>query len=281
MKPISHFAFTIILMGTATTALAQNYNASSAQQSGTGTYTLPQFSLGDQEFYGWGHWGVALSFSSLSNPAAPNKSAHSISGLAIKLDYKKYNLERGGKRMFFQHKTIGDLLFLLSKEVRKGQGAERAENSTLSTGLIGWTSWGWNVLGNNKSSIAVGFNLNDYIVGSTYVYTNAQGVKQTPVTTEPQGYYWGGGPSFFYDHQLTDKLVLQSFLGYSLAFWRAVSLSYAQEDKAYPKPHYLHLNAEVQTSFHLYAGFDFTAQLNRGDLPNKTKRLDLLVGYRF
>jgi hypothetical protein len=129
--------------------------------------------------------------------------------------------------------------------------------------------------------LAFGFNLNDYIIGSTYIYTDAQGVKQTPITTEPQGYYWGGGPSLFFDYALSEKLVLQTFAAYSLAFWGPVSLSYAQEDKSYPKPHFLHLNAEIQTSFHLYGGVDFTSLINRGDLPNDTKRIDFIVGYRF
>jgi len=244
--------------------------------------SLESFKNGKDEFYnGYGHWGFALSFSSLSNPAAPNPDAHKISGLAMKFDFKNYNFEKGGKRFFFQNKTIGDLLFILGSEISSGKGAERSESSTVTTGLIGWTSWGWNILAKEKSAVAIGFNINDYITGSTYVYTDAQGVKQTPITTEPQGYYWGAGPSVFFDYAISENLVLQTFAGYTLSFWRPVSLDYAQEDKSYPKPHFLHLNAELQTKFHLYGGFDFTSLINRGDLPNETKRIDLILGYRF
>lgn len=244
--------------------------------------SLDGFKNGKDVFYdGYGHWGFSLSISSLSNPAAPNPDAHSITGLALKIDYKKYSAEKGGRHMFFQNKTIGDLLFILGSEIRNDKGAERGENSALTTGLIGWTSWGWNLIGKEKTSLAFGFNLNDYIIGSTYVYTNSQGQPQTPITTEPQGYYWGGGPSVFFDYALSEKLTLQTFASYSLAFWRPVSLSYAQEDKSYPKPHFFQLNAEIQTSFHLYGGVDFTSLINRGDLPNDTKRIDFIVGYRF
>jgi len=244
--------------------------------------TLESFKNGKNEFYdGSGHWGFALSVSRLSNPVAPNPEAHSITGLAKKIDFKKYNFDKGGRRFYFQNKTIGDLLFTLGSEIQKDKGAERGENSALTTGLIGWTSWGWNVLAKPKSALALGFNINDYILGSTYIYTDTQGNKQTPITTEPQGYYWSGGPSLFLDYAISETLVLQAFAGYSFAFWRPVSLSYAQEDKAYPKPQFLHLNAELQTKFHLYGGIDFTSLINRGDLPNDTKRFDIIVGYRF
>jgi hypothetical protein len=244
--------------------------------------SLESFKNGKDEFYdGYGHWGFSLSLSNLSNPAAPNSEAHNITGLALKIDYKKYSYEKGARHMFFQNKTIGDLLFILGSEISSDKGAERSESSTISTGLIGWTSWGWNILGKEKTSLAFGFNLNDYIIGSTYVYKDSQGQNQTPITTEPQGYYWGGGPSLFFDYALSEKLVLQTFASYSLTFWRPVSLSYAQEDNSYPKPHVFQLNAEIQTSFHLYGGVDFTSLINRGDLPNDTKRIDFIVGYRF
>jgi hypothetical protein len=249
-------------------------NISSAQ-------SLGDFSVGKNEYYGNGHWGFALGFTSLSNSAAPNPSAHSMSGFALKIDYKKYNFEKGGKRMFYQNKIIGDMIFILGSEIKSGKGAERAENSALGTGFIGWTSWGWNIVVKDKAALALGFNLNDYIIGSTYVYTNAQGQKQSPITTEPQGYYWAGGPSLFFDYQISENLNLQSFASYSLSFWRAVSLSYAQKDNSYEKPHFLEFNAELQTKFHLYGGIDFTTLINRGDLPNSTKRFDIFVGYRF
>lgn len=183
--------------------------------------------------------------------------------------------------MFFQNKTIGDAIFILGKEITTGKGAERSETSTVTTGLIGWTSWGWNVIDRPKSSFALGFNLNDYIIGATYIYTDPFGQPLSPVTTEPQGYYWAGGPSFFFDYQISEKLNLQSFASYSLAFWRPVSLSYAVEDKSYAKPHFVQFNVELHTPFHLYGGVDFTSLINRGDLPNSTKRFDLLVGYQF
>jgi hypothetical protein len=132
-----------------------------------------------------------------------------------------------------------------------------------------------------RTAIALGFNINDYIVGSTYVYTNPQGQKQSPVTNEPQGNYWGAGPTLFADVSLSEKLVLHVFSAYSISLLRTTSVEYAIEDNSYPKPHFLHFNAELQTRGHLYAGVDFTALLNQGNNPNATQRIDLLVGYRF
>lgn len=243
--------------------------------------SLDDYSTGKDAYYGNGHWGFSLSGSNLSNSKAPNPSSHQVSGLTMKIDFRRYHLDHGGKRLFFQNKTIGDMLFILGKEIRKGTGAERAENSTLGTGLIGWTSWGWNVMSKPKSAFAVGFNLNDYIVGSTYIYTDGNGQPLSPVTLEPQGYYWAGGPSFFFDYQISDDLSLQSFVSYSLAFWRPVSLDYATVDNAYAKPHFGQLNVELHTRFHLYGGLDYVTLVNRGDLPNSTKRFDILIGYQF
>lgn len=243
--------------------------------------SLSDFSISKNPYYENTHWGFTLSFSNLSNSEAPNPSSHRVSGVTMKIDYRKYGLGKGGKRMFFQNKTIGDAIFILGSEIISGKGAERSETSTITTGLIGWTSWGWNLTDAAKSSLAVGFNLNDYLIGSTYIYTDALGQPQTPITTEPQGYYWAGGPSVFFDYQISEKLNLQSFASYSLAFWRPVSLSYAQEDKSYPKPHLVQVNLELHTPFHLYGGIDFTTLVNRGDLPNSTKRLDILIGYQF
>ncbi|MBX2899105.1 MAG: hypothetical protein KF775_05630 [Cyclobacteriaceae bacterium] len=248
--------------------------------SATQAQNLADFQLGKNDFYDEGHWGFALSYSAITNRQAPSPDNHNASGFAMKIDWKKYRAGSGERRFFYQNKSLGDMIFVLGSEIRRGTGVERGENSALSN-LVGWSSWGWNVVSSSKLNVAAGFNLNDYMIGSTYIYRTGQ-VAQSPVTLEPQGYYWGGGPSAFVDYLVNDKLMIQGFAAYSIAGWRAVSVSYATVDNNYPKPHFLHLNLELQSNlFHLYGGIEYCRLINRGDIPNNTTRFDLIIGYRF
>lgn len=251
--------------------------------AGVFSQSLEDFKLGKENFYlekgGYKNsdkFAVALSISSLANPAAPNPDAHNRTAPAMRIDWKRYHIGKGRSRRFFQNKSIGDLLTLLGRP----KGVNREEGSSFST-FIGWASWGWNIIAKDRHMFALGFNVNDYVVGSTCIYTDTFGNPLSPVTQEPQGLYYGSGPSLFYDFAISEKMILQVHTAYTATFWRPISLSYAQEDKSYPKPHFYHLNAELQTSFKLFVGFDFSMLINRGDLPNDTRRLDLLIGYRF
>lgn len=247
--------------------------------------SLKDFKLKDENLYleRGGHnqtdkKAISLSITSVANPVAPNPDVHSKTGLAMRLDWKRYYIEKGGSRRFYQNKSIGDLLYLLGKKTR--WSVHRREESSFST-FIGWASWGWNLVAKDRHMFALGFNVNDYAVGATYIYTDTHGNPMTPVTQEPQGLYYGSGPSLFYDYALSEKMILQVHTAYTATFWRPLSLRYAQEDKSYPKPHFFHFNAELQTSFRLFVGFDFSMLINRGNLPNDTRRLDILIGYRF
>ncbi|MFN3841546.1 MAG: hypothetical protein ACK4RF_12645 [Cyclobacteriaceae bacterium] len=249
--------------------------------------SLQEFKNGKEPFYkekgsigDHGTWGFALSFSNLSNPVAPNSNAHNITKLSMRMDYKRYRNEKGKPRMFYQNKSLGDVFVILGSELKNHTGVDQKEGSTIST-FIGWTSWGWNMLAKDRAMIAMGFNINDYIVGTRYYYRDVNGGIISQETKEPQGLYYGIGPSVFFDYAISEKVILQTLTSYTATFWRPVSLSYATVDKSYPKPHFLHLNAELQTSFKLFVGFDVAVLLNRGDLPNDTRRIDLLIGYRF
>ncbi|MCK6616667.1 MAG: hypothetical protein L6Q51_03395 [Cyclobacteriaceae bacterium] len=256
------------------------------------TYTvigqsLQEFKNGKEPFYkekggigDHGTWGFALSVSNLSNPAAPNSNAHNITKLSMRMDYKRYRKEKGKSRMFYQNKSLGDVFTILGSELSSNTGVDQKEGSTIST-FIGWSSWGWNVLVKEKAMVAMGFNINDYVVGTRYYYRDINGGIISQESKEPQGLYYGSGLSVFFDYALSEKVILQTLTSYTASFWRPVSLSYATVDSSYPKPHFLHFNAELQTSFKLFVGFDFTMLINRGDLPNDTRRLDILLGYRF
>lgn len=243
------------------------------------TQSFIDFDKQKRPFYDEPHFGFSLSYTMMSNPDAPYPEAHRQNGPTLQLYYKKYNLDKGDTRMFWQNKILGDLLFLLGKKIATDKGVTREEGSVLSD-LIGSTSWGWNLNESNRISTALGFNLNDYIIGATY-FERFNGEPVNGSTKEPQGYYWATGPSLFVDYVISNQLVLQTFASYSFSLFKAVSVSDAANDKSYPKPHFVHLNVELQSSIRLYGGLDYTWLINRGDLPNKTRRLDIILGFRF
>ncbi len=237
------------------------------------------FDMQKNSYYDEPHFGASLSYTFMSNPEAPYSEEHRKSGFTMRVFYKKYNLGKGDTRMFWQNKSLGDLLNLLVQQIQTNTGVAREENSVLSD-LIGSTSWGWNIIDKDRMSGALGFNLNDYIIGATY-FERQNGEPVNGTTGEPQGYYWGTGPSVFFDYVISNHLVLQSFASYSLSMFRLVSVSDAIKDNSYPKPHFAHINLELQTTFMLYGGVDYSWLINRGDLPNQTRRFDVFVGLRF
>lgn len=224
------------------------------------------------------HWGFALSYAALSNPAAAFSGNHHKTGVSLVVDYKKYHVNALKTRMYFRNNSLGDLLLFLGRQVLPNSGSERPEGSIL-TNLFGWTSWGLNLAGNEIGSLGTGFNINDFIAGSTTV-ERIQGGPDKKQLHEPQGYYWAAGPSVFLDFAITDNIVVQTFGSYSLPLFRAASLNGAEPRNSYPKPHFARVNLEILTLYKLFAGVDYTWMINRGNTPNKTQRLDVFIGYR-
>ena len=223
--------------------------------------------------------GVSAEYVMLANPDAPHPELHNLKGFSGKIDMNRFGFEKGDMQYSFEYKLLADIATILHNQINgDGSAYYRQVGSSISNGILGWHSWGWNVVSTNNFTIAPGFNLNDYFYGKTYVSdTTSNGV----VSPEPQGYYFSAGPTLFSNVYINDYLILHTKASYSFSYWRAVSLEYAVVDDNYPKSHFGSLNLELITKWGLFVGFDYNWVINRGNLPDKTSRKDFLLGFRF
>lgn len=239
--------------------------------------------LAEFEYYGYPYanemyLGVAYSQSSLANRSAPFPENHSISGWSALIDFKTANFEKGQYRLTYKNKLVGDLLNLADRVLEDSRNIRRDIGSSISTGILGWFNVVYNINEHPKNSLAIGFNLNDYFLASTYQSDTSSGGW---ASYEPQGYFFAAGPSITYNYLPTKYFFIETGISYSIPYFQAASLSYAVKDEDYPHPHFLQLYTEVQTKYGFFIGIDYSSIINRGDIPNKTQRTDLLFGFRF
>ncbi|HCT23721.1 MAG TPA: hypothetical protein DIW54_10495 [Chitinophagaceae bacterium] len=249
---------------------------SSAQQ-------LADFKYGTKkkkQFYGNSHFDFGLLVTNMSNPGAPYPEGHQKTAISFKILSKRYNLEKGKKRFYWQNKSVGDMFSLMGAVLQDASNAKRKEGSTLSH-LLGFGSWGWNIKKPTRSSAAIGFNVNDFVIGSHNFERTPTGQLVNGKTIEPQGLYYGVGPSFFYDYAISDKLVLQTLTTYTVGVYRLVSVSGAVKNDQYQKPQLAHVSLDLLSSMGFRVGVDYTRVIDMGIYKNKTTRLDLVLGYLF
>lgn len=98
---------------------------------------------------------------------------------------------------------------------------------------------------------------------------------------EPQGWQIGAGPAMGFARQLSPAFLLMGSGSYVLNFSRSVSVTYAKEDNSYPKPHMFHTQLTLMSKWGLFAEAQFVQLINRGNIPNNTRRLDLKLGFAF
>ncbi|MEM0999335.1 MAG: hypothetical protein AAGN35_19920 [Bacteroidota bacterium] len=219
--------------------------------------------------------GLGASRTSLANPAAPNPELHDVSAFTLYFDLKKLNLQRGKASFYYSNALLGDLVLLLQETFQNPNSILRSVNSSLSSGLFGWFNLGWNLTRPGPVQPFLGFNLNDYFLGSTYLDS-----LNGRVSLEPQGYHFAGGPLVGLRAALGKVGLLELRSTYALSYVRAVSLSYAERDDNYPKSHFFHAQIDFFTAIGVFVAVEHHRLVNRGDLPNATRRWDATLGYR-
>jgi len=223
---------------------------------------------------------LGLSRASLSNPEAPRPENHSIGGIVLHLKIHKIRTQAGRASITYQNPLLGDLILLLQNVIDNPNNANRSESSLLGSGLTGWYKAGWNLTG-DKGPIQpfLGFAHHDYFFGSTYDLDSISGNGWA--TFEPQGYYFAAGPMGGLRAAVGNIGLMEVRGTYAFSYWRAVGLTYGIRDDSYPKPHWLQLQADFLTKWGLYAGLAHHRVINRGDIPNATRRWDAILGFRF
>lgn len=245
------------------------------------TQTIDDFEYLGEYYSDELYLGIAFSNSHVTNSDAPRPEVHNIAGLSGELNMRYIRLEAGEMSWRWQHKLLGDMtLFTYKVFTENSNLVNRGESTAFSCGLLGWWNWTWNITLPNRYILSAGFNLNDYFFGSSYIVDSLANPNELK-SLEPQGYYFTAGPTIVGQFMINKNFVVEGSASYSISYWRAVSLTYAQEDNSYPKPHWGQLNAEFISRWGVYAALNYNWVINRGDLPNNAKRLDLLLGFRF
>lgn len=231
----------------------------------------------DQVFLGFGYNQI-----SISNNEAPNPENHKLKGGTLRIDVALANFDKGGVRINYTNKLAGDLILYASQLLNDDASIFQTEQSTLSSGLIGWLTSTWNITEANKYQVALGVHIGDYFLTSAYPEdeTKPFNKNSNTIVQEPNGNYYGAGPSAIVDVLLTKNLLLEYRSHLTIPAFRLESL-YLVSDGNYKNPYFMYNNLELITSKGFYGGADLTNIINRGNLPNNTKRFELYVGFKF
>ena len=252
---------------------------------GTSVYSqsLESFQYLGDPFSGYGYLGVSYSHSRTKNEDVPRPDMHNLSGNFFELNYKHQNLNKGTWQYDLRGKMYTDVIKQLIDIIGDRESAyTQLENTGLTTGPLGWHTFAYNAAGSNRVLISPGIHLNDY-----FFFVNARDAKDVDkerpelTTKEPQGYYFGAGPSFLLSVVPSKYLMINIKSQYSLTYWRPVSVSDAVKDDAYPKPHFFGFTTEFLTPWGIYFEIDHNRLINRGDLPNAAMRTDFNIGFKF
>lgn len=240
------------------------------------------------EFQWFGHdyedglfLGLGVSQVFITNNDAPNPGNHKLNGTTFKIDLKDVNFEKGGCSMFYENKLLGDFILFFSQVNNGERDIYQTESSGLSTGIIGWMSFLFNITEPKRFQIAAGANFSDFFLTSAYPedvskpYSN----PNNNIVQEPNGNYYTIGPSVAFRMSLSPLFLLEYHTDFSIPFGR-VTGSDLVEDKNYPNPYFTMHSLEVISKYGLYGGFDYAAVINRGNLPNNTKRSEVFLGFR-
>tara|TARA_R110002049_G_scaffold309196_1_gene518436 strand:- start:1453 stop:2262 length:810 start_codon:yes stop_codon:yes gene_type:complete len=227
-------------------------------------------------FLGFGYNNV-----SITNNDAPNPENHELKGGTLRIDVSHTNFEKGGARINYTNKLGGDLI-LFASEIISGKGdIFQTEQSTLSSGLIGWLTFTWNITEARNYQVALGAHIGDYFLTSAYPEdeTKPFNKNSNSIVLEPNGNYYGAGPSAIVNVLLTKNLLLEYRTHLTIPAFRLESL-YLVSDGNYKNPYFMNNNLELITSKGFYGGADLSNIINRGNLPNNTKRFELYVGFK-
>lgn len=226
--------------------------------------------------------GIGYNNVHMSNKEAPNPKKHDFTGNTFKLDFKNVNLEKGSVSWYFETKLLGDMVYFLSGLIKGSESAYQEEESGLSSGLLGWHSFLWNITEPKKYQLSVGANFSDFFLTAAYPEDESRPYSNPSnnIVQEPNGNYYAIGPSAGARYLINSFLMAEYVADLSIPFGKLDSEDLADYDGKYKNPFFFNHSLELITSKGLYVGYEHTSLMNRGDLPNNTKRRELYIGMR-
>lgn len=243
-----------------------------------GAQNLSSFTYLKDVFEGERYYFVSASLVNLSNSKAlGNPANHKQSVPFFDIYFLKPNFKKAGLNRRVDYKLITDIFWLFKTITEKDESKLNAEvSSTLSGGLLGWHMYHWNIVAKPRQCLSLGLSVNDYFMGAIYSDSLGQISLQ-----EPQGWQIGLGPAVGFTQELNAQFMLLVSSAYVFNVLRPVSVTYAIENNSYPKPQVFHANLTLMSKWGAFAEAQVIQLINRGNIPNATRRLDLKLGFAF
>jgi hypothetical protein len=234
--------------------------------------------LGERYGANESYLGFNPTFSMLRNKVAPYPERHRVNALSFDFNYKSIDTDRGGIRLNFNNKGIGDLVSLL-RSVVNGDKDIYVEETTYLGSLLAQIDLDLNVnRPNGRIQYSIGVSHTDYLYAGRYTLDSLNG----QFTLNPQGWYLTAGPHVMINALLSDFLLAELSGGYGFTYARPISVDDAyQPDAYYPDPGFGNVKLELQSKWGVYACGHYSWIRNTGPTPSAGKRLDLFIGFRF
>lgn len=247
--------------------------------SGNINAQLNQFQyLGEDYFAEELYLGVSIRRANLSFPNAVRAENHQMSVWTGDWLLYRTNIELGGYRYVMRNKILGEIFFGFGENFND---IRRQEGSTFSHFLLGAHTFTWNTVVKDRWALAIGGNLTDLAVGSTFLLSDSLTNGFTQFTPAPHGWYIGGGPSVMADILISDFLLLELQADYTFHFANPVGLTYGEDAPDHPMPRQSFYSAHLLTGWGLYTGFEASFLNDRTSYNNDARKLEWQIGFRF
>ena len=219
----------------------------------------------------------------VSNKKAFNPKNHDLSGVTLKFDCKKYNYDKGAGSFSYENKLIGDLIWLGSKIFDDQSKIYANEETTLTSGLVGWYTRLWNLTEPNKFQFMTGLNLKDFNLVITEPKDRSRPFANPTNLTinNPAGNYYTIGPSIGARYNLFNKFLVEYHSDLSIPFGKLnpTSNNYNEEKKV-KNPYFINHVIELVSSKGLFVGYEYISIIQRAVIETSPVRRELYVGFR-
>ncbi|WP_421752021.1 hypothetical protein [Croceimicrobium sp.] len=220
--------------------------------------------------------GLSTRHVNLEFPNALPAENHRMSAWTGDFLLYRTNLEPGGMRYLFRNKILGEIFYGFGEDFTD---IARAEGSTFSHFLIGAHDFNWNLWVRDRWALAMGFNLTDLALGSTFIVKDSLGYEH-PFTPAPHGWYVGLGPALMADYLISDFFLLELQADYTFHLKNLVPLSYGEKAPDIAMPHQYFLSAHLLTSWGLYTGIEASFLNDRSAYNGDARKLEWHFGFR-
>ena len=233
--------------------------------------------LGENYFADELYLGISLRNANLEFPNAVPADKHQMNIWTGDFLLYNTNLKPGGSRYIMRNKIIGEIFYAFGEQFDE---IYRDESSTFSNYLIGAHTFSWNTIIRNRWALALGFNITDLSVGSTFIVEDSLG-RKSEFTPTPHGWYIGAGPSFMADYLISDFFLLELQADYTMHFINAVPLSYGEDNPDHKMPHQYFISAHLLSTWGLYTGVEASFLNDRSPYNGDARKLEWHIGFRF